>query len=69
MDGSVQFLGALRSCEVIAQAQGVLMERDGLAEVDASRALRMLSLENGQPWQERAEDIVDFTRRPNRTDG
>lgn len=61
---SVRFLGALRAREVIAQAQGVLMERDGLAEHDAYTALRRLSLENGRPLQERAEHIVDSTRRP-----
>ena len=61
---SVRFLGALRAREVIAQAQGVLMERDGLAEHDAYKALRRLSLENGRPLQERAENIVDSTRRP-----
>ncbi len=66
---SVRFLGALRAREVIAQAQGVLMERDGLAEDDAYRALRLLSLENGRPLQERAEVIVDSTRRPERPDG
>jgi anti-anti-sigma factor len=66
---SVRFLGALRAREVIAQAQGVLMERDGLAEDDAYRALRLLSLENGRPLQERAENIVDSTRRPDRADG
>jgi anti-anti-sigma factor len=66
---SLRFLGALRAREVIAQAQGVLMERDGVAEEEAYRALRRLSLENGRPLQERAERIVDSTRRPERPDG
>ncbi len=61
---SLRFLGALRAREVIAQAQGVLMEREGLAEHDAYSALRRFSLEKGRPLQERAEDIVESTRRP-----
>ena len=61
---SVRFLGALRAREVIAQAQGVLMERDGLAEHDAYSVLRRLSLEKGRPLQERAEVIIESTRRP-----
>ncbi len=61
---STRFLGALRAREVIAQAQGVLMEREGLAEHDAYSVLRRLSLEKGRPLQERAEDIVGSTRRP-----
>ncbi len=61
---SIRFLGALRAREVIAQAQGVLMEREGLAEHDAYSVLRRLSLEKGRPLQERAEDIVGSTRRP-----
>ena len=63
---SIRFLGALRACEVIAEAQGVLMEREGLAEHDAYSALRRLSLEKGRPLQERAEHIVESTRRPDR---
>jgi anti-anti-sigma factor len=62
---SVRFLGALRAREVIAQAQGVLMEREGLAENDAYSALRRFSRQNGRPLQERAEHIVESTRRPN----
>jgi anti-anti-sigma factor len=61
---SIRFLGALRAREVIAQAQGVLMERGGLAEHAANSTLRRLSLENGRPLQERAEHIVDSARRP-----
>jgi anti-anti-sigma factor len=63
---SVRFLGALRAREVIAQAQGVRMERDGLAAHAAYSTLRRLSLENGRPLQERAEHVVDSIRRPDR---
>jgi AmiR/NasT family two-component response regulator len=62
---SIRFLGALRAREVIAQAQGVLMEREGLAEHDAYREMRRFSRQNGRPLQERAEHIVRSTRRPN----
>jgi anti-anti-sigma factor len=61
---SARFQRALRAREVIAQAQGVLMERDGLAEDDAYSALRQFSLGNGRPLQERAQHIVSSTRRP-----
>jgi anti-anti-sigma factor len=60
---SVRFQGALRAREVIAQAQGILMERDGLSEHDAYRALRRFSLGNGRPLSERAANIVASTRR------
>jgi anti-anti-sigma factor len=62
---SIRFLGALRAREVIAQAQGVLMEREGLAEHDAYSEMRRYSRQNGRPLQERAEHIVMSTRRPN----
>jgi anti-anti-sigma factor len=60
---SNRFQGALRKREVIAHAQGVLMEREGLAERDAYTALRRSSLEKGSPLQERAAEIVIFARR------
>jgi anti-anti-sigma factor len=61
---SVRFQGALRAREVIAQAQGVLMEREGVTKDEAYTALRRFSLRNSQPLQERAEHVVDSTRRP-----
>jgi anti-anti-sigma factor len=61
---ALRFQGALRSREVIAQAQGVLMERGGLSDLDAYGALRRFSLAHGRPLQERAEQIVFSTRRP-----
>jgi hypothetical protein len=60
---SIRFQGALRTREVIAQAQGVLMERDGISENDAYGALRRFSLGNGRPLSERAENIVASARR------
>jgi len=62
-DLSIRFQGALRTREVIAQAQGILMERDGLSENDAYGALRRFSLGNGRPLYERATHIVASTRR------
>jgi anti-anti-sigma factor len=61
-DISARMVGALRTREVIAQAQGIVMERQGLSETDAFRALRLSSLEHGTPLQERAEQIVASTR-------
>jgi anti-anti-sigma factor len=60
---SVRFQGALRAREVIALAQGILMEREGVSERDAYRALRRFSLRNGRPLSERAANIVASTRR------
>ena len=55
---------------MIAQAQGILMERDGISENDAYRALRRFSLHNGRPLYERAEHIVASARRgPTDPDG
>jgi hypothetical protein len=60
---SLRLQGALRTREVIAQAQGVLMEREGLAERSAYAALRRSSLSNGSPLLEQAAEIVVSTRR------
>jgi anti-anti-sigma factor len=60
---SIRFQGALRAREVIAQAQGVLMERDGISEHDAYGTLRRFSLGTGRPLSERAANIVASTRR------
>jgi anti-anti-sigma factor len=67
---SIRFQGALRAREVIALAQGVLMEREGLSEKDAYVALRRFSLGNGRPLSERAENVVASARRgPTDPDG
>jgi AmiR/NasT family two-component response regulator len=60
---SIRFQSALRAREVIAHAQGVLMEREGFAERDAYTALRRSSLDEGSPLQERAAEIVMSARR------
>ncbi|MGH9097674.1 MAG: GAF and ANTAR domain-containing protein, partial [Acidimicrobiales bacterium] len=54
----------LRTRQVIAQAQGILMERDGIGEHDAYTALRRFSVEHGSPLAQRALDIVQSVRRP-----
>jgi len=48
----------LRSRQVIAQAQGVLMEREGIGEETAYRRLRRSSQQTNRPLSERAADIV-----------
>jgi anti-anti-sigma factor len=55
---------ALRTRELISQAQGVIMERDGIGEDDAYTTLRRFSLSSGRPLRERAQDIVSSVRRP-----
>jgi len=66
---SARFRDALLTREVIAQAQGVLMERDGVTEDAAYTALRVHSQRTGQPLHRRAQDISASTRRtPTRPD-
>ena len=55
---------ALRTRELISQAQGVIMERDGVGEDHAYTMLRRFSLGSGRPLRERAQDIVSSARRP-----
>jgi hypothetical protein len=55
---------ALRARQVIAQAQGVLMEREGISEEDAYTRLRVSSQRTDGPLLEQAVDVVGSTRRP-----
>jgi len=55
---------ALRSREIIAQAQGIMMERAGVGEDAAFDHLRRFSQQSARPLRERAEDIVASTRWP-----
>lgn len=54
---------ALRSRQVIAQAQGVVMERDGISEEEAYTLLCNFSRRSNRPLRERAADVVSSTRR------
>jgi hypothetical protein len=63
---SVRFQTALHIREVISQAQGVLMERDGLSEDAAYTAMRIHSQRTGQPLYRRALDIAASSRRDHR---
>jgi len=60
---SERFRASLRSREVIAQAQGVLMEREGLSERAAFTALRIRSQRTGRSLRNRAEELTASTRR------
>jgi hypothetical protein len=61
---SARFQDALLTREVIAQAQGVLMERDGIGEDEAYTQLRIHSQRTGQPLHRRAQDVTASARRP-----
>ncbi len=64
-EASERFQGALRTRQVIAQAQGVLMQREGISENDAYTMLRIHSQRTGQSLHHRARDITASTlRRP-----
>jgi AmiR/NasT family two-component response regulator len=58
---SDRFQRALRSRELIAQAQGVIMEREGIDEHEAYKVLRVYSQRTGRPLQSRAEEITAST--------
>ncbi len=57
-EASQRFQDALRTRQVIAQAQGVLMERDGISEDEAYRVLRIHSQRTGQSLHHRARDVT-----------
>jgi anti-anti-sigma factor len=60
---------ALRTRELISQAQGVIMHREGIGEDLAYTKLRRDSLQNGRPLHERAQEVVDSARhRPDASD-
>jgi anti-anti-sigma factor len=59
---------ALRTRELISQAQGIIMEREGVGAQTAYTVLRRTSMGEGVPLRQRAQDIVSSTRTP-RTDG
>ena len=54
---------ALGTRRVIAQAEGVIMEREGVEADDAYSLLCDYSRRSSRPFRERAEDVVASTRR------
>ena len=55
---------ALLTRQVIAQAQGVIMQRDGIGEDAAYSALRRMSLESGMTLREEADHILTVASTP-----
>jgi anti-anti-sigma factor len=55
---------ALERRRTIAQAQGVVMEREGIGADSAYRLLRHLSRRSNQPFYEWAQDVVASAVRP-----
>jgi anti-anti-sigma factor len=53
---------ALRTRELISQAQGIIMEREGVGEQTAYTVLRRTSIRDGTPLRLRAQDIVSSAR-------
>ena len=60
---SRRFQEALSTRQIIAQAQGVVMAREGVSADAAYSLLRSYSQASGQPLRERAETVVESTRR------
>ena len=54
---------AQRVRRVIAQAEGIIMEREGIPEDIAYTVLRSYSQRTNRPLRERAEEVVASTRR------
>jgi anti-anti-sigma factor len=61
---AARFFEALSSRKVIAQAQGIIMEREGVDEGVAFKALLRLSLYHGVPLGNQAETLVLSARQP-----
>jgi anti-anti-sigma factor len=61
---SARVQDALEARRIIAQAEGVVMEREGMSADDAYTLLVNFSRRSGQPVIERATDVVESTRRP-----
>jgi len=55
---------ALGTRRLIAQAEGVIMEREGVEADDAYSMLCDYSRRSNRPFRERAEDVVASTKRP-----
>lgn len=58
-----RFQGALRTREIIAEAQGVIMERHDVGADDAFDLMRRFSQRSGRSLRERAEDVVGSSQR------
>ncbi|MHB1988987.1 MAG: anti-sigma factor antagonist [Acidimicrobiales bacterium] len=59
---------ALRARELIAQAQGVLMQRDRIGEIDAFATLRRWSVATNRSLRELADAVVTSTWQPGPTE-
>lgn len=59
---SERFQASLRAREVIAQAQGVIMDRQGITEEEAYTVLRVHSQRSGLSLRARAEEVIGSTR-------
>jgi hypothetical protein len=69
-DQGGQLSDALRTREVIAQAQGAMMARDGIAADEAFAILRHSSRRTSTPLQELAQDLLASTQHaPSRNEG
>jgi GAF domain-containing protein len=61
---AIRFEEALRRRKVISLAEGIIMEREGIDEAGAFRALLRLALYQGVPLRERAEAMVLSAKQP-----
>ena len=65
----VRIQAALRVRRAIAQAQGVIMEREGVSQDEAYTVLRLDSQRTGRCLHDHADEIVASSRRPERDPG
>jgi anti-anti-sigma factor len=61
---ALRLFEALRMRQIIALAEGVIMERENVSEERAYSSLREFSQQSGQPLRERAQDVVASTQWP-----
>jgi hypothetical protein len=60
---TIRLQDALRSREIIAEAKGVIMEREDISEKEAFDMMRRSSRSSNQPLRDGARDVVDSTQR------
>jgi anti-anti-sigma factor len=64
LSGRVQ--GALRTREIIAEAQGIIMEREDIGDKEAFDVMRRSSRSSSRPLRETARDVVNSTHHTSR---
>lgn len=62
-----QLQEALKSREIIGEAKGILMEREGCSSEESFAMLRRLSQHSNRKLRDVAQDVIDSIARPNKS--